>query len=73
VIGAGAKILGNIAIGPHARVAAGSVVLRPVDPFTTVAGIPAKVIRTETEPTTKSARGVPLDALAYGTILDFSI
>ena len=45
VIGAGAKILGNIEIGANARIAAGSVVLRPVVPNATVAGVPAKVIK----------------------------
>lgn len=44
LIGAGAKILGNIEIGHCARIAAGSVVLKPVPPNTTVAGVPAKVI-----------------------------
>lgn len=44
MIGAGAKILGNIEIGHCARVAAGSVVLKPVPPNSTVAGVPAKVI-----------------------------
>ena len=46
MIGAGAKILGNIEIGTCARVAAGSVVLRPVAANTTVAGVPARVIGT---------------------------
>jgi len=44
LIGAGAKILGNIEIGACSRVAAGSVVLKPVPPNTTVAGIPARVV-----------------------------
>jgi serine O-acetyltransferase len=44
MIGAGAKILGNIEIGECARIAAGSVVLHPVPPCKTVAGVPAKVI-----------------------------
>ncbi|MPZ56867.1 MAG: serine O-acetyltransferase [Rhizobiales bacterium] len=44
MIGAGAKILGNIEIGHCARVAAGSVVLKPVPHNTTVAGIPARVV-----------------------------
>ena len=44
LIGAGASILGNIEIGHCARVAAGSVVLKPVPPCTTVAGVPARVI-----------------------------
>ena len=45
MIGAGAKILGNIEVGENARVAAGSVVLRDVPPGATVAGVPAKVVR----------------------------
>jgi len=44
MLGAGAKIIGNIEIGSCARVAAGSVVLKPVPPNTTVAGVPAKVV-----------------------------
>ncbi len=44
LIGAGAKILGNIEIGACSRVAAGSVVLAAVPPNTTVAGVPAKVV-----------------------------
>ena len=44
LIGAGAKILGNIKIGDCARVAAGSVVLKDVLSHTTVAGVPAKVV-----------------------------
>ncbi len=44
MIGAGAKILGNIKVGDCARVAAGSVVLKEVPKMTTVAGVPAKVV-----------------------------
>ncbi len=44
MIGAGAKILGNITVGDCARVAAGSVVLKDVPPKTTVAGVPARVV-----------------------------
>lgn len=44
LIGAGAKILGNIEIGAGSRVAAGSVVLHPVPRCVTVAGVPAKVV-----------------------------
>ncbi|MFN3688828.1 serine O-acetyltransferase [Salinarimonas sp.] len=44
LIGAGAKILGNIEVGQCARVASGSVVLKDVPPCTTVAGVPAKVV-----------------------------
>ena len=46
MIGAGAKILGNIEIGAGAKIAAGSVVLNPVPPHTTVAGVPAKIVGT---------------------------
>ncbi len=44
LIGAGAKILGNITIGHCSKVAAGSVVLKDVPPHSTVAGVPARVI-----------------------------
>ena len=44
LIGAGAKILGNIEVGRCARVASGSVVLKDVPACTTVAGVPAKVV-----------------------------
>ena len=44
LIGAGAKILGNIEVGHCARIAAGSVVLKPVPNNVTVAGVPAKVV-----------------------------
>jgi len=44
LIGAGAKILGNIEIGHCARIASGSVVVKSVPHNTTVAGVPAKVI-----------------------------
>ncbi len=44
LIGAGAKVLGNIKIGHCSRIAAGSVVLEDVPPMKTVAGIPAKIV-----------------------------
>ncbi|NVK34025.1 MAG: serine O-acetyltransferase [Rhodobacteraceae bacterium] len=44
LIGAGAKILGNIEIGQCSRIAAGSVVLKPVPEGSTVAGVPARVV-----------------------------
>ena len=46
LLGAGAKILGNIEVGQCARVAAGSVVLQDVPKNTTVAGVPARVVGT---------------------------
>jgi serine O-acetyltransferase len=44
LIGAGAKVLGNIHVGDCSRIAAGSVVLKPVPFSTTVAGVPARVM-----------------------------
>jgi serine O-acetyltransferase len=44
LLGAGAKILGNVEIGEGAKVGAGSVVLESVPPHTTVAGVPAVVV-----------------------------
>ncbi|MGD0579045.1 MAG: serine O-acetyltransferase [Bryobacteraceae bacterium] len=45
IIGAGAKILGNITIGDDVRVGAGSVVLKSVPPHSTVVGIPGRIVR----------------------------
>ena len=44
LIGAGAKVLGNITVGRCSRIAAGSVVLQEVPACTTVAGVPARVV-----------------------------
>ncbi|MEY8883288.1 serine O-acetyltransferase [Donghicola sp. XS_ASV15] len=44
LIGAGAKVLGNIKVGDCSRVAAGSVVLQDVPPCKTVAGVPARIV-----------------------------
>ena len=44
MIGAGAKILGNIEIGRGAKIGAGSVVLHEVPAHTTVAGVPARIV-----------------------------
>jgi serine O-acetyltransferase len=44
LIGAGAKVLGNIMIGDCSRIAAGSVVLQEVPPCKTVAGVPASIV-----------------------------
>ena len=43
LLAAGSKVIGNIEVGEGAKVGAGSVVLENVDPFVTVAGVPAKV------------------------------
>jgi serine O-acetyltransferase len=44
LLGAGAKVLGNIEIGRCAKIAAGSVVLEPVPAGCTAAGVPARII-----------------------------
>jgi len=44
VIGAGAKVLGNIKIGNNVRIGAGSIVLRNVPEYCTVVGIPGRII-----------------------------
>ena len=44
LIGAGAKVLGGIDVGPGARIGAGSMVLQPVPAHVTAAGNPARII-----------------------------
>jgi serine O-acetyltransferase len=70
LIGAGAKVLGNLVVGEYARIAAGSVVLHPVPAHATVAGVPARVIRIETpdQPAQimdQILRGLTYDAFDY--------
>ncbi len=45
VVGAGAKVLGNITVGSHSKVGAGSVVIHPVPESCTVVGVPGEVVR----------------------------
>ncbi len=49
LLGAGAKVLGNIVVGDYAKVASGSVVLKPVPAGCTVAGVPARLVNCPTE------------------------
>ncbi|MBK4764873.1 MAG: serine O-acetyltransferase [Pantoea sp. Brub] len=44
MIGAGAKILGNIEVGKGAKIGAGAVVLNSIPSYTTAAGIPARIV-----------------------------
>jgi serine O-acetyltransferase len=48
LLGAGAKVLGNIQIGDFAKVASGSVVLKPVPAHCTAAGVPARLVNCPT-------------------------
>lgn len=63
IVGAGAKILGDILIGDGARVGANAVVVQPVAPGETVVGIPARPI--ERDPLKKIQRQPVF--VAYGT------
>ena len=45
VVGAGAKVLGNIVIGQSSRIGSNSVVIENVPPDSTVVGIPARRVR----------------------------
>lgn len=44
VVGSGAKVLGSLRVGDHAKIGAGSVVLQDVPPHSTVVGIPGTVV-----------------------------
>lgn len=66
MIGAGAKILGNIEIGHCARIAAGSVVIKSVPNNVTVAGVPAKVVGEAGCPEPSRA----MDQMLYGVTLE---
>jgi len=48
LLGAGAKVLGNITVGDFAKVASGSVVLKPVPSHCTAAGVPARLVNCKT-------------------------
>jgi serine O-acetyltransferase len=61
VMGTGAKILGNITIGDHTKIGAGSVVIHSVPAHSTVVGVPGRVVRTREEPG---------DFLEHGTLPD---
>jgi serine O-acetyltransferase len=50
VVGTGAKVLGNILIGNYVKVGAGSVVVKSVPEYSTVVGVPGRIVRSRTEP-----------------------
>jgi serine O-acetyltransferase len=45
VVGAGAKVLGDIKVGDYSKIGAGSVVVHPVPEHSTVIGIPGRVVK----------------------------
>ncbi|MCL4784491.1 MAG: serine O-acetyltransferase [Bryobacterales bacterium] len=61
VVGAGAKILGNIILGDCVKVGAGSVVVKNVPPNSTVVGVPGRVVR---------SMGEKIATLAHGDLPD---
>ena len=61
VVGAGAKVLGNLQIGDNVRIGAGSVVLRNVPSDCTVVGIPGRVVHRS---------GVKINPLEHGNLPD---
>ncbi|HNX60608.1 MAG TPA: serine O-acetyltransferase [Spirochaetota bacterium] len=76
LIGAGAKILGNIEIGRNAKVGSGSVVVRDVHAHVTVAGVPARGVgRADTlSPALSMSQELPvIPSGVNGSVLDFQI
>ena len=61
VVGAGAKVLGSIIVGPNTRIGAGSVVVRDVEENSTVVGIPGRVVHQS---------GVKVNPLAHSALPD---
>lgn len=61
VVGAGAKVLGNITVGDNVRIGAGSVVLRDVPSDCTVVGIPGRIVYRS---------GVRVNPLEHGSLPD---
>jgi serine O-acetyltransferase len=61
VIGTGAKVLGSIRIGNNVKIGAGSVVVHPVPDFSTVVGIPGRVVK---------MRAAPAGVLEHGQLPD---
>ncbi|HSF72404.1 MAG TPA: serine O-acetyltransferase [Microcoleus sp.] len=72
VVGAGAKVLGNIQIGNNVRIGAGSVVLRDVPSDCTVVGIPGRIIsRKKQVEDALNSQGIPdLEAQAIRALFD---
>jgi serine O-acetyltransferase len=61
VVGAGAKVLGNLQIGNNVRIGAGSVVLRDVPSDCTVVGVPGRILYRS---------GVRVNPLEHGNLPD---
>jgi serine O-acetyltransferase len=69
LLSAGAKILGNIEIGDYAKIAAGSVVLKPVPAGCTAAGVPARLVNCPTCEEPAKSMDHSLSAAAYDYVI----
>ncbi len=69
LLGAGAKVLGNITIGDYAKVASGSVVLKPVPTGCTVAGVPARLVNCPTDATPARTMDHTLADIVYDFVI----
>ncbi len=69
LLGAGAKILGNITVGDYAKVASGSVVLKAVPAGCTVAGVPARLVNCPTEATPARTMDHTLADIVYDFVI----
>ncbi len=69
LLGAGAKVLGNITIGDYAKVASGSVVLKPVPAGCTVAGVPARLVNCPTDATPARTMDHTLADIVYDFVI----
>jgi serine O-acetyltransferase len=61
VVGTGAKVLGNITVGNSVKIGAGSVVVRSVPDYSTVVGVPGRIVRSRSE---------PIEVLEHGKLPD---
>ncbi len=69
LLGAGCKVLGNITVGDHAKVASGSVVLKPVPSGCTAAGVPARLVNCPTCPEPARSMDQMLADAAYDYVI----
>ncbi|MDO1558212.1 serine O-acetyltransferase [Brevundimonas sp. 2R-24] len=69
LLGAGAKVLGNIRIGDHAKIASGSVVLKPVPDGCTAAGVPARLVNCPAGDAPALTMDHTLDERAYDFVI----
>ena len=69
LLGAGAKVLGNITVGDYAKVASGSVVLKDVPAGCTVAGVPARLVNCPTDATPARTMDHTLADIVYDFVI----